>query len=338
METVQLEGQEVQFTVRYDGPEVADGRMDVRLLAPAMMSMAKLVEHSATLTYGSRAAVKIEVNADFRRGSFSYEVVAGITNMANTLLSNMSVSDLIASIGLAGYVAKKAHTSLVELIRRSRGRTPTEVVKEGDEARIVFNEGDTITVNVHVANLYMNQTIRDDVEGVIAPVRAKGIDRVVLGETPPESELPSERVVIEKGEAEYFDAPVPGDAVLYDKPTEEIVVVASPNFTPGLKWQFTLAGGGRFFARILDAAFLAQVARHEVTFGAGDALRVRLRQRVTRKVTGQFDRFYEIEEVLDYIEAPKDQISMFDANPGDSGDEDWSDDEDGPYSAEVDLP
>jgi hypothetical protein len=80
------EGDTLEITVSYDGPELAGGRMDMRYLAPAMLATAKLFEHTAQEMYGSAAALKIDVQADFQRGSFTYHVLTQRHRLVNRLL------------------------------------------------------------------------------------------------------------------------------------------------------------------------------------------------------------------------------------------------------------
>src|ERR1700722_10635472 len=143
--------------------------MDARDLAPAMLATARLFEHSAALMYGSTTAIKIEVNADFRRGSFSYDIVARAVALAQTLYEHISVSDII----LTG-------TTLIAALKYARGRQPKEILRDGSTANIVFHDGDNITVNVQTANLFLNPSIREDLEGVVEPLKKEGIDTFIL--------------------------------------------------------------------------------------------------------------------------------------------------------------
>lgn len=283
----------VQVTVKYEGPGVANGQMDARDLAPAMLATAHLFEHSAALMYGSTTTLKIDVQADFRGGSFSYDIITRAVQIGQTLLSNMSVSDVIAT-----------GTLLFLAVRRARGRVPKEIVKDGPAPSITFHDGETISVSVHVAQLFLNPTIRADIEEVVEPLKREGIDEFHL-------KSPTVDSVVSSDEVDYFAAPVGDNEVLQDVVITEVVQVLSPHFKEGNKWQFSLAGEGMFWARILDKKFLQDVRQHVVVFGAGDAMRVEMRVRVTRKPTGDFDRLREIVKVLDLIQNEK-PPSLFD--------------------------
>ena len=67
---------EVRFTVTYDGAEPEAGRMNAQSLGAAIVSMGKLVETRATLMYGTTTKVSVDVVADFKHGSFAFDVAA----------------------------------------------------------------------------------------------------------------------------------------------------------------------------------------------------------------------------------------------------------------------
>jgi len=165
---IEREQEEVRLTVSYDGPELQSGRMDARDLAPAMLATALLVEHSAQQIYGATAGLKIDIQADFRRGSLTYPIIVqGAVGFAATLLTNLSVSDVILSV-----------QSLFDLIKFSRGRSPSEIIRADNGSTIVFHDGDSTTVNINTLNLYSSPTIRKDIEGVVAPLTKPGIDEL----------------------------------------------------------------------------------------------------------------------------------------------------------------
>jgi hypothetical protein len=280
----------VKVTVKYDGPAIEGGRMDARDLAPAMLATAKLYEHVGALMYGSTTGLKIEVQANFREGSFAYDIVTRVAELTQHLIQNVSVSDVIAT-----------GTMLVAAVKSARGRKPKEIVpvpatgppvpESPPQSKIVFHDGDVITVNFNVGQIFLNPTVREDVEGIVAPLKKEGIEDFDV-------QSPVGDVHVQKNEVDYFSAPLADEQVLQDKIEEEIVEVLSPHFKEGNKWQFSLAGEGVFWARILDIEFVRMVAARAIVFASGDALRVMMRVRVTRKPDGKFDRLREIIRVV----------------------------------------
>jgi hypothetical protein len=236
------------------------------------------------------------VQANFREGSFSYDIVTRLAAIGQHLVQNVSVSDVVVVGAL-----------LVEAVRKARGRKPAKIVT-APEPQIVFHDGDILTVNVNVAQMFLNPTIREDVEGIVEPLKRPGIDTFHAVSSGAEATVNSDEV-------EYFSAPLADEQVLQDKIEQEIIEVLSPHFKEGNKWQFSLAGEGSFWARILDEEFLKQVATRAWVFASGDALRVDMRVRVTRRPDGKFDRLREIVRVVGKEPAPG-EPTLFEQPPG----------------------
>jgi hypothetical protein len=283
----------VRLVISYDGPSVAGGQMDVRDLAPAMLATAKLFEHTAQQMYGTTTRLKIDVQAAFRQGSFSYEVLTQAIDVGKSLLDHISVSDVIITGDM-----------LFRLIRAARGRVPARIDRTSDAAAITFHDGSVINVNAQTVNLYVNSAIRRDAEGVVEPLKKTGIDefRIVSPITAPLS--------LSKADVEFFDAPIQEPDVLHDAVSVQVVEVLAPDFKHGNKWKFSLAGAGVIWADILDKMFWGKVANHTETFGAGDALRVDLHTVVTRKPSGGLERLDEIVHVIEKIKPP-DEMNFF---------------------------
>jgi hypothetical protein len=64
-----------KFTLTYGGEALESGLMDVRELAPALLSVGELIHSVNRLTNGDRAVVSLQVKSDFRKGSFQIDLV-----------------------------------------------------------------------------------------------------------------------------------------------------------------------------------------------------------------------------------------------------------------------
>jgi hypothetical protein len=60
---------DASFFVSFNGPGVEEGRIDVRDLAPALLSLAKLIDAANIAVYGEKQPIKIEAKA-ISTGSF----------------------------------------------------------------------------------------------------------------------------------------------------------------------------------------------------------------------------------------------------------------------------
>lgn len=294
--TAPLAAEGVSLSVTYDGPEVATGRMDLRLLATAMASVAQLVDDAARITYGTDAGVRIEVSGDFRRGSFTYQIIAS----ALAELQTHQVKEILEYLGLiSGFTG----VTVVGVLKWLKGRKPDRIERVGNEARIVAR-GQSQVINLQIAQLVVNQSIRADFEGMTQPLERPGINvmRTSGDDTAP--------VEISRDERESFLAPPPVAELLDGGESEPILQLISPNFRIGNKWQFSYPGEAPFFAPILDKDFLKRLQRREVSFFFGDLVRVRLRTVVSRTETGTLSTTREILKIIDKIDPPK-QWSLF---------------------------
>jgi hypothetical protein len=292
----QTEG--VSLFVGYDGPATATGRMDVQALAPAMASVAKLVDDATRIIHGTDAALRVEVSGDFRRGSFTYQLVT-------TAVSQLTPEQIRQTLEWLGLIATVSGVSVIGVLKWLGGRKVDQVARVGDDVRLTAGDQSQI-VNFHVAQLVMNYGIRSDFEGVTKPLENPGIAVLRTGEanSPAAAEITQD-------ELPAFVAPSPAAEKLHDQPSEAILQLVTPNlYRAGNKWQFAYPGEAPFFAPVLDRDFLRRFQRREVVFGYGDLVRVRLRTTVSRTEVGTLSTSREVLEVLEVL-PPAKQTDLF---------------------------
>jgi hypothetical protein len=288
---------ETQFTITYDGPALGSGRMEIRQLAPAMMGMADLVERSAGVLYGPTAGVSIEVAADFKRSSFSFDVVAIVLAVASQV--GFDINTLLTLIGIDG-------GGLIGLLRWRRGRPVASIERvEGDSYQVTTDDGDTIIVNGGTVNLYRNSVVRYALAATVEPLKAEGVEELRLGRGR------RAEVVITADEIPYFDAPAEGEEVLQDRVSREFLEIVGLSFNPNNVWRFRMPDGTTFTSPVShDRVFWRQVEQREIQFADGDVLEVDLHARVTRDAsTGDLRADRRIVRVVRLIPAPR-QIDL----------------------------
>lgn len=296
--TIPATNADVRLQVTYDGPAVASGRMDIRVLASAMASVAQLVDDAARISYGTQAQVRIEVGGDFRRGSFSYELVT-------QALQHLSADQLRELLEWLGLLAAPTGVTVLGVIRWLRGRKVQRAERSGKEVNIIVADGDSRVVNMHIGQLVLNPTVRMDIQGVMQPLESAGIDEFRAGAPG------AEPVRVTADEQAYFNAPPAAAEKVHDAVDLTLLQLVSPIFRDGNKWQFSYPGEGPFHAAVTDKKFLREVKGHIVQFGYGDLIRVRLRTTVTRTELGQLRTDREVVEVVELI-PPAKQTDLFD--------------------------
>ena len=89
----------------YDGVAVADGRMEVRYFAPALLAMSDLVHEANARLNGDLASISVRVNSEFKGGSFltGLTVVQTVKRVKDALLSDdfKASEELLKLLGLA---------------------------------------------------------------------------------------------------------------------------------------------------------------------------------------------------------------------------------------------
>jgi hypothetical protein len=308
--TATREEAEVDFSAAFEGAAVEAGRMSAKQFAPSLFATATLVERAAEVLFQGGDGVTVQVKADFRRGSFEYELVAAaVTASSAHVLQNLSISDidlLLRAIGLRGgdpnsllgYLLQWGDKTVERVEPAADGKVT--LIINGDHAQVTVNN-----IDGNVARLVMNERVREAVPDVVAPLTQEGIDRFRIGsKRHPE-------LVVEKKDVPKFQTPIPLKSELTDSVAVTAVEILSPSFVDGNKWRVA-QGGDPFWVRILDEQFLDAVNRGERGFYKGDYLVVEMRTRAYATSQG-LEAEREALKVLEYHRRGGRQGSLFDS-------------------------
>ncbi|MBI2407506.1 MAG: hypothetical protein HYV19_04305 [Gemmatimonadetes bacterium] len=289
---------DIRLELSYDGPALATGRMDVRLLAAAMASTAQLIDDSTHEMFGPDAEVRIEVGGDFRKGSFTYAIHA----LAVAGIDAEAIRRVLQDIGL---ISGATGATVIGVLKWLRGRKAK--VKRTGESIELHAGRDVQVVNLHVAQLVYSPRVRSGIEGLVAPLSHDGIEEMRMG-----TGIASEPIVtIDRNERSAFIAPEPTPERVGENVGEALLQVVSPVlYASDRKWQFAYPGETAFFAPVLDTEFMKRFRRREIDFLFGDLVRVELKTTVTRTEAGTHRTEREILKVYEKIEPPK-QIDLF---------------------------
>lgn len=296
----------VRFHLVYDGPALAEHRMEVRDLAPALVAMGDLMERANALVNGDRARVAVNVRASFKEGSFGIdlELVQGLVDQLLNLANHSRVTGLLNLAGLLGLLG--GGYSVITLIRTLRHRSPRRIEPvDGDKVRIHI-DAEVVVVERAVIELYQDWKLRKALEALIArPLEREGVDSVALVDHARQEVWLS----IDKAESRLFVAPSPE---IEELPAEEFVAnlqLVSVAFREDNKWRFT-DGATTFHAAVRDAAFLDRVGRNQEAFAKDDVIKARVRRRQQLGPDG-LRSDYEIIAVLEHrSSSPKVQLNL----------------------------
>lgn len=256
---------QTSLKLRYAGPEVDSGLMDVYQASANMIAFSEFTVAAAKSAFGEKIEAKAEVSG-FGRGSFITDLVFNFTGPIATIFSSVSPDHLIT-------ILKEA----IDLWKHLKGAPPKQVEQKNNQTVMVTNnDGHIIQVQTQSLNLVLNEKASEAVKQFIHdPLLKGGIDSVEIGS--------EKRIIAEVKQNEgYCFVPVRPSEAVTDTTIQMALVIEAPVFKDGNKWRFS-DGQNSFHADILDKEFLAKVDGGEL-FGKGDILMVELR--ITQERSG----------------------------------------------------
>ena len=299
----------VTSTIAFDGAALRGGEMDVRDLAPALLAFGDLVRDANRRLNGGRAEVKVVVKSRFRKGSFATTIslIQNLLQHAANLFDPVALHDAAALAKLLALTAyaegpKEVIENIFELLKFLGGTEPKakEPLPDGS-VRITNSRGDTTIVNNGTLILVEDNSVRNDVRRLLAPLQTAGIETF-------ETRAPSGQAIekITKAELPAIVAPRPAVEESAVEVAEQIETrstgffqIVSLTFREGNKWKVS-AGQGDFWAEMADPVFLTKMHRREIGFFEGDVLRAEYVNVASRRA-GKIETETKIVNVVEII-------------------------------------
>jgi hypothetical protein len=290
---------DLAFDLEYDGPALAAHEMDVRDLAPALISTADLFQEANRVLYPLQPNLAVNVRAT-AEGSFLVQLKL-IYDSAVDSLGNEPASATANLIEIVVFVG-----GAITLIRR---RFRSKVVEEAEaEApgliRVTFEDGSTLEIPRESLALARNLTVQRSLAEVVAPVSREGVEVV---------RIRRENIVVaevSKADAPAFAPPStdPHREVLSSVQKELLLTIHTAGFQTN-RWRF-YDGASLMWAAIRDETFINAMDSGSLRVGKLDVLRCTVREDVWRDPAG-FHREIDVVRVLDVIPYdPPSQPSM----------------------------
>jgi len=287
-----------QFSISYDGPALADHKMNVRDLAPALLAVGELFDAANQVLNGDASQVAVHVRAH-EPGCFTIdlEVVQHLIQRGIALLTGdgftaaLNLKELIVGGGVAAF-------GLIALIKRLKGKAPDRIAKIAPGLVRITIGDDTFDVPLKLLRLYQDLTVRHAAERVVKqPLEKDGIDvvRFISNGAVVES--------VEKEDAENFTEPDVEEKTLLEDQRRAAYSIVSLAFKEDNKWRLH-DGSNQINVFIRDEDFLRRVDQNLESFSKGDVLicEVSVSQKQTK--TGLRTE-YAVDRVIEHIRAPR---------------------------------
>ena len=302
MTVEQLTASRPDFTLRFDGPAIIRHEMDVRELAPALMSLADLFQQANSVVNPGEPPVSLNIRAT-GQGSFEVDLVAVLKATEQTI--NMFAAEPVdAAANLAGLIA--GTYGLFAFLKAKRRARREETLPTTGQLRITLEDGTSQTFPLPVRDLSEDPEVQRAARNVVAPLSRGGVEVVEFKRRGTTEEAGEEVVTVTSADLPAFlpaeVAEVPGASTSLSERELDLEIV-SPTFKKDNKWRVS-EGLRSYWVRIVDRAFLARVAAGE-EFAAGDKLRVIEQTVQTTGPDGKLTAEYLVTRVLAHIKAPR---------------------------------
>lgn len=282
---------DVSLLLKYNGPAVDDGTMDVYDAAANMVAFSNFIVAAAKEVYGPDTKITAEVTA-FKHSSFATEIFFQVVGGATILMQMMP--DLRLFLG--------AVKDSLEIRNLLKGQPPAKVEPtDVGLVRITNRDGNVFNVSTHSLNLTLNVDAQGALGQFVASALEKpGVDSVSMGTKT------QTIAAVQQTESRYF-RPIAAVGQVTEGINDMGLVIEAPSFRDGNKWRVT-DGQSSFPVSIEDEVFLARVDAGEA-FRKGDVLHCRVRIRQERDANG-FKVERAVLEVLKH-ETRAEQVGMF---------------------------
>lgn len=259
------------FRITYDGPALDTHEMDVRDLAPALLSLADACEAAGQALFGSKSKMVVNVKASFRTGSFGVDLTLASGVLQSTIdwfaskdgqgLANAAA--VLLGLGAFGGGA-------IAALKWLRGRKIHKIDVHGDKRLLITEDDDQLEIEEYTLILLQHREFREKLEKALAPLNQDGIETIALGKDQ------SLDVIICKKERGYFITPPPTDEILLSEERVQAFSIVNLAFQDDNKWRL-YDGQATIFVTIEDADFLNRVNTDKEFFAKSDVLICRVR-------------------------------------------------------------
>jgi hypothetical protein len=214
---------ETRIALRYTGPAVESGVMDVYEASANMIAFSDYVVLLSKSTFGEKVETRACV-AGFGRGSFVTDIVFHVAGVSSAIFAATPNVDP----KMLWFVLKETFA----LWKHLKGSPPTNVEESGSTITVTNNDGQIINVSHSTVNVVFSDKGAENVRRFIKEaLDREGMDFVEIADSTRDMER------ISQAEAKYFVSVTPSE-MLTDATVKMVLHLESPVFKDGNKWRF----------------------------------------------------------------------------------------------------
>ncbi|MGU3493253.1 hypothetical protein ACLBXM_04345 [Xanthobacteraceae bacterium A53D] len=264
------------FTIAFDGPGLKAGRMDVRDLAPALLSLGRLIETSNRTINGVDHPVKIEAVAT-GIGSFevAIDVILPMWESLRGLLISPDVDGALKLLEVIG-IGTSTVGGLIWLLRKLRGRSITSASHNSDGTMTIRFPGEagsetSLIVSFEVLKLYQEMAVQRELSSLLKNLEKEAIDTIAFYPHANGHRLETPPTVLTKDDRDIARPSQALSETVIDSTQRMALSIRSLAFQEGNKWRL-FDGQNVITATIEDRDFLDRVDQSVARFAKGDIL------------------------------------------------------------------
>jgi len=293
------------LTIAYDGPALQDKTMNIKELAPALLSIGNVLEEANKELNGKDSGMQVLVRSDFKTGSFQVdlEIVRSLGEQISILMGSIkqfSAEDILKTIGFAADLKTLGAVTLIGLIKYIRGRKVKKgTAIENNNVRIEIDDvrDNAIDISKEVYQLYVNIEIHNGLSGALKPLEKQGIDSFYS------KTRDREGVRITSQDVSFFQTPKVAelDEIIINEYTNNAVYyIITASFEEGYKWRLS-NGVDKITATLKDENFINDLNKGNISLSKDDKLFVKIKTSQWQMKDGLIRTEKEIIEVMEHI-------------------------------------
>jgi hypothetical protein len=293
------------FRIKYDGEALSDHTIDINDLAPALLSLADLMQEANRIANNDTSKISLKVKAT-ETGCFqiSIQLIQDILHDSVGVLAGEKVTaltNLITLIWGGSVGVGLASAGVIYLIKRVRNGKPLKAIGKGEDEVEIQTESGSITITKLQWEMFQSPRIRKALYGIVKPLEKPGVEKVDFIDE-------NENIAtIKKSEVQLFIPPEERVEPLSEIPPRETWVnVVHSWFRGDNKWKFK-EGENEWSAEIKDNKFIEQLLKGETSINGSSLLKVRVKQTQYREgntVHSDYEILEVIENVKGYTQIP----------------------------------